>query len=79
MLLPKVTYILFRSAYTTNLIIGGEVTIGQSKMYPFRSGEVALNLKTRTPIKNAVVGSRDTAKYLGQLLVPVVQLTHCGK
>ena len=46
-------------------------------MYPFRSGEVALNLKTRAPIKNVVVGSRDTAKYmyLGQLLVPAVELT----
>ena len=29
-------------------------------MYPFRSGDVALNLKTKAPVKNAVVGRRDT-------------------
>jgi len=34
------------------------------------SGEVARNLITTAPMKNRVVGSRDTAKYLAQLLVP---------
>ena len=40
------------------------------RIYPFICGEVALSLRVRAPRKKTVVGSRDTAKYLGQLLVP---------
>ena len=43
------------SLKAANLSTGGEVTIWHVKMYPFRSGEVALNLKTKAPVKNAVV------------------------
>ena len=59
-------------------VSGARSESGRTRCIHFRSGEVALNLNTRAPIKNTVVGSRDTAKYLAKLLVPAVQLTHCG-